>query len=613
MCGIAGYIGSRQNFPKKNDINDCLKIMQLRRGPDSADQRIVDKEDYSFVFLHSRLSIIDPNPRSKQPMEDSEGILSFSGEIYNYLELKSICESKGVKFKTTSDTEVLLKMLNIFNTQALKMLDGDWAFSYYNKKKDSIIISKDRFSVKPLFYFEENNNIYFASNITHLFTLMGRKQNLSLEKIKIFLAYGFKAMRSKPDTFFDNVLTFPGSSYLEIKKGFNKNLVDYWEKNIKINNSLNYNDSVELIKENFINSMKLRLRSDFPIACLLSGGVDSSSIAGAAKKKFNTDLHYFSYKPKNKNYDESVFIKKNIESINGKHEYIDLDFKDNISEIRNLIEDGGIPLNSPSSFAFHRICKEVKKLNYRVLLSGLGGDELFAGNYVDHLNYLVSIYKKPSFDKAYKYWERNIKPTIRSSILKNFEKYKNNVHTDTHLTWHEKSIIEPYLNFDLPKINKINKKNYSEDFFRNELNKCIFEENVPSHLFSFDQISMYHSVEGRFPFLSSKLFEAANSVPSDFLMKKALSKSIFRDAAKDFVPSEILRSNNKVGFYCDLEDTFQLSSKKFSDLIFQNSKLNALLNVDKFREILKKGVLDNPEQKLVFSTLNISLMLEIYD
>ena len=102
---------------------------------------------------------------------------------------------------------------------------------------------------------------------------------------------------------------------------------------------------------------------------------------------------------------------------------LDLDFEDNISELRSLMLDGGVPLNSLSSFSFHWICREVKNLNYRVLLSGVGGDELFAGNYIDHLNYLVSVYKKPIFNEAYEAWKKNIKPFVRSKRLKNFEEH----------------------------------------------------------------------------------------------------------------------------------------------------------------------------------------------
>ena len=146
MCGITGYIGPKKNLPSKKNIDSCLNAMKLRRGPDSADYKVIEKENHCFVFLHSRLSILDPKPRSDQPMQDNEGIISFAGEIFNYLELKTLCEKKGAIFKTTSDTEVLLKVLNIFGGKGISMLDGDWAFSYYNKKQDKIILSKDRFS-----------------------------------------------------------------------------------------------------------------------------------------------------------------------------------------------------------------------------------------------------------------------------------------------------------------------------------------------------------------------------------------------------------------------------------------------------------------------------------
>ena len=162
MCGIAGYIGSRQNFPKKNDINDCLKIMQLRRGPDSADQRIVDKEDYSLVFLHSRLSIIDPNPRSKQPMEDSEGILSFSGEIYNYLEIKSDLIKLGHKFKTKSDTEVILNAYKQWGFESFHKFNGMFVFAIWDSAKRELIIARDRYGVKPLVYYWDGRTFIFC-------------------------------------------------------------------------------------------------------------------------------------------------------------------------------------------------------------------------------------------------------------------------------------------------------------------------------------------------------------------------------------------------------------------------------------------------------------------
>ena len=132
MCGIAGYIGSRKF--SITEINKILSIM-ARRGPDSNGYKLIKKRGQDINCFFSRLSILDNKKRSDQPYVYKDKVLIFNGEIYNYLELKSICESKGAKFKTTSDTEVLLKMLNIFGTEAFKMLDGDWAFSYYDKKK----------------------------------------------------------------------------------------------------------------------------------------------------------------------------------------------------------------------------------------------------------------------------------------------------------------------------------------------------------------------------------------------------------------------------------------------------------------------------------------------
>ena len=167
--------------------------MRSRRGPDSAESYIHKIGDFSFAFLQARLSIIDPNPRSKQPMEDDEGVISFSGEIYNYVEIKKICEARGASFKTGSD-EVLLKSLNLLGEKALELLDGDWAFSYFNKKTKQVLISRDRFfSIKPLFYYKKNNNFYFASNIQSSFSINQEKFEIDIIKVKIFFKLWFQS------------------------------------------------------------------------------------------------------------------------------------------------------------------------------------------------------------------------------------------------------------------------------------------------------------------------------------------------------------------------------------------------------------------------------------
>tara|TARA_A100001011_G_scaffold396900_1_gene496285 strand:+ start:1994 stop:3832 length:1839 start_codon:yes stop_codon:yes gene_type:complete len=612
MCAIAGFVGNREYLPKSKNISQCLKIMKSRRGPDSAESYIYKNDNFSFAFLQARLSIIDPNPRSKQPMEDEEGIISFSGEIYNYVEVKKICLAKGASFKTKSDTEVLLKSLNLFGEKALELLDGDWAFSYFNKKLKRVIISRDRFSIKPLFYYKKNNNFYFASNINHLFLLIGEKFEIDITKVKSFLNFGFKAFSSEPKTFFSNVFNFPGSSYITIEKNNLSDPKKFWKPKIKIDERLSYNESVEIVKNKLIESTKLRLRSDFPITCLLSGGLDSSAISGISKNFFGKDLRYFSYKPKNKNYDETNLINENLKSLNGDHTFVELDFNDSLQELKNLVVDGGSPLNSLSSFAFHRLCKEIKNNDYRVVLSGVGGDELFAGNYIDHLNYLVSVKDKSIFQKAFKNWETKIKPIIRSPILKDYESFLKKVENNDNATWHERDLIKSFLNFDLEK-NNLKKEYYSNDFFRNELSRCLFEENVPSHLFSMDQIAMYHSIESRYPFLSPDLYEAVNTIPSEFLMKSSLSKSILRDSLKDNVPDKVLSSNNKIGFYCDIAEIFETNSKKFQDLLFNNSKLNSLVNTKLFKNLLEKKAIDVPELKLIFNFLNLATLYEAYD
>ena len=150
MCGIAGFFGKKNFAPNNYQVNKCLKLMH-NRGPDAKGKTTKNLKDKSLIFLHSRLSIIDLSEESNQPFEDEHGILTFNGEIYNFIELKQFCLRKKIKFKTNSDTEVLLKMLNLYGENAVKYLDGMWAFAYFSKKKNKMILSRELFGKKPFY------------------------------------------------------------------------------------------------------------------------------------------------------------------------------------------------------------------------------------------------------------------------------------------------------------------------------------------------------------------------------------------------------------------------------------------------------------------------------
>jgi len=612
MCGITGFIGDKKFLPDPIQIKKCLDLMK-RRGPDNANHITVNKESYSFTFLHSRLSIIDPYERSNQPMQDNEGLLCFVGEIYNYVELRSLCKKKGIKFKTKSDTEVLLKILNLYQEDGIRLLDGDWAFCYYNKKFDKILISKDRFSVKPLFYKNTKNGFYFSTNIIHLFSLSGEKGRLEYDRIKNYLSFGFRGTELNPNTFFQGVKKFPSGCYSKFVRGKKRYEAYYWTLSVDIDEKITYEDAVEKVKEVFQDSVKLRLRGDSKIGCLLSAGIDSSSIAGIAKKKFNHDLVYVSYRPSNKNYDESNLIDHNKKHLDANHTYVTISGKNNSEECEKIIKDAALPMNAPSDFLYHRLCVELKTKGCKVLLTGSAGDDFFAGNYSDHLNYLVSIYDTPDFPEAYAYWEKKIKPLVRSNELKNFDSYLNKSKIDPNFSWTEKQLVNEYLNFDIPKIDTSYMPTYSSDFFRNKLLKNIFDETVPAHCMTNDHIAMYNSLESRFPFLSHKLYELVCALPSKHFIRKAITKSVLRDAVKDFLPQEILASRNKVGFYMDFKDIFKFEINKFEEILFQNNEFNKYIKTHKIRKILTKEQTNTAELILVFSLFNLSILFQQFD
>ena len=582
----------------------------VRRGPDHQSHKVF-KDKLDYLFCASRLSIIDINQRSNQPFEDDDGILIFNGEIYNHLEIKKNLRSKGIKFLTNSDTEVLLKFLNFEGEKKIDKLDGMWAFAYYSKKKKITILSRDKFGEKPLYYNFDKKNKYliFGSNINYIKKLSKKNIKVDEDKIFNFIRSGYRSVFSSPGSFFKNIDYLKPGTNLIIDENLNIKFINYWNKSKykpKLNNLLNATTKLKkVIKSEF----KKSFRSDVPVAFLLSGGIDSSIISSVASK-IKKNIKFYSFISKSKKYDESKKINKLKKNYKLNHEYILPDKKENLKMLNNFISDNGFPLMSSTYLAYGSLCKKIAIDRYKVLISGNGADEIFSGYYAHHMSYLLSIEKEDYFKKKYCEWEQNTKPFIRMEILKNFEEFKK-MSKKKNPTFHEN---QEYLKFFKNKKNLKERKSqhYSKDNFINHLNKDLFEDSIPPQVHSIDNISMYYSIEARAPFLSKNLFNFRNKINKNLLIQKGVAKYILRNAFKKEVPESIINEKEKIGFYLPLSETINFKDYKITNLILNNRITKKYLNRGLIKSKIFNSNLTHQDEKFIFSLLNIALFIKKY-
>ena len=496
MCGIAGYIGSKKIFKKKIKY---LKKMMKRRGPDNQKyfQMKFFKNNMNLFF--SRLKILDLNDRANQPYIYKKNLLIFNGEIYNYLEIKKKLIKIGYTFKTTSDTEVLCKALDAWGIKALNQLEGMWAFFYLDKKKN-IYLCRDKFGEKPLFYEFSNKGLIFGSEIKYLNALKQRRNNFNFKKIEDFLRYGYKSIFKDNKTFFTKIFSVKPGHYLLINKNLKIKEKKYFDlKTLSIKKNIFKN--ISSIKLDIINSIKLRLRSDVPIAFLLSGGIDSTSIVNIAKKIYNTKLYTFSIISKSLNFDESKNIKRTINRLNSKHTNIKLNLK-NYRFLKNLKEMTDFyhqPVLTMSAMMNREIMKKINKRKFKVSISGIGGDEMFSGYYHHHLVYLNNVKKQKFYAKKLLEWKKFTKPLIRNKFLKKNDFFNNNNNKYKFIYQSDdfkKTLFKKRIN-TLP--NYLLEKKVVKDKFKNRLINELFYEVVPVVLHRDDMNAMHYSIENRSP------------------------------------------------------------------------------------------------------------------
>lgn len=602
MCGIAGYFGN--NKLSKNLFYKASKHLQSR-GPDNTSFFFDYKKSVFVGLIHTRLSIIDLKKRSNQPFHFKDYVMIFNGEIYNYKELRKILIFKGYKFNTNSDSEVLIKSFDFWGKKAFTKFEGMWAVIIYNKKKNNIVISRDCFGEKPLYYFKCEKGIFFASNINSLLNLIGEKKRINYTHIKRYLVNGYKSLHKTNETFFLGIKDFPKNNIFSIDKDFRFKKKILWNPDIKVNQHIKYDQAIDEIKDILINSVKHKMRADVDLAFCLSGGVDSNSIVGIANKILNKKINAFSIINKDLRFEENKMINIAAKTQNLSHYKIILEKKNFINNLEKQVISTGRPIYTISYYLQNFLMKEISKKGFKVSISGTGADEIFTG-YYDHYNlYAYQVKKNKIYNtRINNFWNRNIKKYVRNPYLRNLKLYYKNKNFRDHVYLNNK-LFSTYLHDSWRE--NFKEKKFTSDILKNRMLNELFYEAVPVILSEDDNNSMNYSIENRSPFLDIRLLNYVLNLPSKYFMQKGFAKSLLRDSMKNIVNKDILLNPRKVGFNASISENLDL--KKNKDYILSDDKIFEFVKKDEIEKLIKKKELLNSESKFLFNFINSKIFL----
>tara|TARA_B100001057_G_scaffold496579_1_gene598419 strand:- start:908 stop:2749 length:1842 start_codon:yes stop_codon:yes gene_type:complete len=607
MCGISGYI-SDKNFLDNDNIKKTLDLMK-RRGPDSQDLFQKNYQSKEVALLHSRLNIIDLNSQSNQPFYDKDFILIFNGEIYNYIELRNDLKKKNYTFNTNSDTEVLLKAFQEYGEKCVDYFIGMWSFAIWDLKNKKLFLSRDPFGEKPLYYTLGHNFFFFASEIKFIKSLCKKKFEINKDKIYENIFFGYKSLNKDESTFYKEIYSIENGTNLKIDLNLRIFKNRYWQPKAHIKKNMNAQEAAEGTNYYLTNSLKLRMRSDVPIAFCLSGGVDSGILASHAKKTFEKKISTFSIIDKDPRYNESCNINSIVNDLDCESNSIRIENQQNnffnrLSDLTNY-HDG--PIATLSYYVHSYLSESISQNNYKVAISGTGADEIFTGYYDHYLLHFEAINNTKYLENSINSWKKDVLPNIRNPYLKNPFLYIEDPHNRDLV--YEK-------NFDLFKYSILKKKiqfiekKYSNELLRNRMMNELTNEVVPVILKHDDLNSMYYSIENRSPYLDRDLVKFAFTIPPHLLISDGYQKKVLRDSAKGVLLDKVRLSKQKKGFNASINSVVDLKNKDVLNFIFnEKSPIIEFVDIKKIKNEIQLDKIPNHISKLIFSIISTKLFL----
>jgi asparagine synthase (glutamine-hydrolysing) len=385
MCGLYGVIGGPT--PLGPDEIRAAHDIQQHRGPDARGSWTGIVGEQCVSLGHERLSIIDLSAAGTQPLRDRDSggqILIFNGEIYNYLELRTQLEGEGCRFRTRTDTEVILAALSHWGVQtAHERFNGMWAFACVDLDRRTLLLSRDRGGEKPLYYCVQDDKLLFASEIKTLLGLSGRRFAINSDAVAQYLEQSL--LDTGDETFFAGIRKLPAAHYATLDLGSSMaglRIRPYWTPSVKAERVAPLPQFVEELRATFEDAVCIRMRSDVPVGVLLSGGLDSSAIAAAmARVSEGADLNLLSAVSDDPEYDESPFIDRMASHLGRPVHRVRLDLgPDNAIPLLECASwHNDEPIGSFANVAHYLLMERAKGLGITVILSGQGADELLCG------------------------------------------------------------------------------------------------------------------------------------------------------------------------------------------------------------------------------------------
>ena len=556
MCGIAGYILDKSDNQTQKIFDESTQRLEWR-GPDHQDSFVWDYHSRLRCKLyHSRLSIIDLTKNGNQPFFDinKDVVCSYNGEIYNYREVREELVTLGHEFYTESDTEVLVTAWKQWREKAFSKFTGMFAVALLDLNNKRLYLARDFFGIKPLYYAKKSNGLIFSSDPVCVANVIGLRENRS--KVIEYIEYG--TYDNSEETFFADVKSLETGSYLVFDLT-TSNLVgplpwtnDKNEISDGFEGLVPVESAVKQIKQAIEDSVNLHLRADVDIAIALSGGIDSSIIAGVVRKlRPKSVIHTFSYIAPGALSEERFvdLVNESIGAIPTKIATNDLYFSDDLDD---LIAAQGEPFASLSIYAQYLVFREIKKSGIKVSLDGQGADELFSGYHSYASSFLGELLTSGRLREFWQFIDLRSSAygVSRASLF--VQAIKDMFASKMHFRLNRR-FSSVFANENRQQIlNVVRQRQKTRSHVgshRSALYFSLFKQGLPALLRHGDRNSMYHSVESRVPFLTQKVFLTMRRLPSNlFFGANGVSKSLLRYAFHGLVPTEVLTRIQKIGF-----------------------------------------------------------------